>query len=956
MKQPQIKIAALFIFIAITFEVLAIPATPFPVKITQPDGTQLSIRIHGDEYFNYNTTTDGYLLLSDETGVLNYAELKDGKISSLNVKASELNKRSQVEKNLIKTLIPNQDLTAYRNASKMLRTKKNISFSLPQKAYPLIGSPKSLVILVNFSDVKFSVPTPQTAFTNLLNQNAYSTNGGTGSAKDYFHDNSSGVFNPQFDVVGPVTLDNNMAYYGANDASGNDTNPQQMVIDACTKAAANGLDFSQYDTDKNGVVDNVFIYYAGYNEAEGGPKNSIWPHKWNLNDYSVKFNNVSIFHYACTSELRSNSGANMCGIGTFSHEFGHVLGLPDYYVTQNAPDHHTLSVWNIMDYGAYLNAGRTPPTYSAFDRFYLNWLIPTELKVSGEYSLAALASSNKAYLISQNGNHNLIGSNPSPVEFFTLENRQQSGWDAYLPGHGMLITHIYYNQSTWSSNTPNNDPNAMGVDIVEADGVAITETTSIDPTLAGDPFPGTSNVKSFNPVLRSGMNIKKPLLNIQETNGIIQFHFGTNITFIQSFQSFKTVQGTPSAIQTATISGSKLKGAINLSFKTGLQFEMKKDTDPSTSWSKNLTLTPVDSVVTSTNIQIRYNPTTPSYSDVHNDTFVASTSYGDYADAFLTGTSTRPVYVVPPVAKAATDTTYTSFVANWDKVFDATGYYATVYNINEGKSGITETFDRGIIAPNGWIITASTTSSSSIYSGGNPPSLQFQNTGEYVMTEKYLIPATTLSFYIRSMAAYGGGFTIQAQNAQNNWDKIDSIAVSATLYEKNKTYTFDESKGYNRFKFTYFKGTGVITFDDVTVGFSKYLNYLRHETWMTTTTDSLTNLIPGTEYFYKVRASDKSIHYENITDFSNTISVKTLGNVTTFGNKKNAQIIYITKNDGVIILKVSNSSDLVSVYNTLGQEVIPAFKPATDVVEIKNLAHHQFYFVKVGQNVVKVRL
>ncbi|MDP4238598.1 MAG: T9SS type A sorting domain-containing protein, partial [Bacteroidota bacterium] len=182
--------------------------------------------------------------------------------------------------------------------------------------------------------------------------------------------------------------------------------------------------------------------------------------------------------------------------------------------------------------------GRTPPSYSAWDRFFLNWLTPTELKVGGNYSLDTLATSNKAYLITQNGNFNMSSTNPSPVEFFTLENRQQKGWDTYLPGHGMLVTHIFYNASDWQQNIVNNNAAAMGVDIVEADGTALTETSSVDPTLSGDPFPGTSNVTSYNPSLRDGTDLLKPVKNIRETNGIITFTLSKIATLANSTEVY----------------------------------------------------------------------------------------------------------------------------------------------------------------------------------------------------------------------------------------------------------------------------------------------------------------------------------------------------------------------------------------------------------------------------------
>ena len=950
MKSISIYVTFLIVFLLPAICLFAVPALPYPVNITQPDGTILTIRLHGDEFFNYKTTLDGYALVQNTEGILTYAQPdSNGNLKSTLIKASNIEKRSLTEKNLILNLTPTFNLRKLSSIRRSARLSKSVMSAAQQVSYPLIGTPKSLVILVNFSDKSFVTSNPKDAFNKLLNQKGYSANGGTGSATDYFHDSSTGVFNPQFDVVGPFTLPQSMAYYGKNDASGNDSLPQQMVIDGCRLAAASGVEFSQYDTDKNGIVDNIFIYYAGYNEAEGGSANTIWPHRWALADLSTKFNGVSISDYACTSELRSNTGQNMCGIGTFCHEFGHVLGLPDYYSTNDA-SHHTLSEWNIMDYGPYLNSGRTPPSYSAFDRFYLKWLIPTELKAGGVYSLDTLTTSNKAYLITQYGNHNLNGANPVPVEFFTLENRQKKGWDTYLPGHGMLITHIFYNNSNWYNNTVNNEPAAMGVDIVEADGIALSEATKIDPTLSGDPFPGTSNVTSYIPILRNGTDIHKPLVKIQEINGIIQFHFASDIVLTQNLQPFSTVLGTPSDIQTVTVSGKKIKDAINISFNTGLHFEMKRDTDPSTGWAKSIILPAApDSSVSATTIQIRYNPVVPSYSDVHSELLVLTTSGGDYTDAVMTGKSTRGVYVVSPEATDASNTTFTGFVANWNPVFDAVGYYLTVYNIVDKESSITEGFDNGIIAPADWNITAKATSSSTSYSGANPPAIQFSNYGEMVETEKFQLPVTKLSFYIHSFGGSNGRFYVEAQNDQNIWVKVDSIPVTTNLNEKNKSYTFSESNRYDKFRFTYIKGIGSVTFDDVTLNFSKQMNYILRDSWVTYTMDSISNLTPNTAYLYKVKASDKSIHYENITGFSNTISAKTLN------YPSNKTLIATKDGNGNITVELPAVGSTLYVFNLLGQ-CIKTIIPDRTTVLITGLPLNQLYIIKSNNLVTKIAL
>ena len=964
MKSISIVALFLIVFLVPTINLNAVPATPYPVIITQPDGTKLTVHIHGDEYFNYKTTLDGYALTQNAEGILTYAQVDSkGFFIGSAVKATNIEKRSLTEKSYIQQLTRITDfskINQQRRASRLLKSKSSLT-SEPQKTYPLKGTPKSLVILVNFSDLKFVTQNPIKAFSNLLNQTGYSTNGGTGSAKDYFHDSSMGVFDPEFDVVGPYSLPQTMDYYGANNTSGDDLNPQQMVFDACTLAAKD-VDFSQYDTDHNGFVDNVFIYYAGYNEAEGGPKNSIWPHRWTLGSLSLVLNGVTVSDYACTSELRSNTGSNMCGIGTFCHEFGHVLGLPDYYATDNSTQ-HTLSTWNIMDYGPYLNSGRTPPSYSAFDRFFLNWLIPTELKKPQNVTLDTLTSSNKAFIITQNGNSNLSGSNPSPVEFFTLENRQKSGWDTYLPGHGMLISHIYYNAATWADNTVNNIASSMGVDIVEADGIALSETSSIDPTDSGDPFPGTSNVISYSPTLRSNLDIKKPLTSIRETNGIIRFKFmgGGNLPTITSsgtLSAFKTVQGTPSNYQTISVSGTYLESNINLSFKKSLHFEMKKESDPETAWAKTITFAPVDSTVLSSNIQIRYNPTVPSFSDTHAETFILKSTNADSVAVSLTGTSTRPIYVVSPTATDATDVTIASFATHWNPVYDASGYYLTAYNISEGESTFTEGFNNGLIAPFNWIITA--TGLSTVYSGESIPSIQFKNAGEFIQTEQYMLPVTGLSFYIRSIAGLNGYLQVQAWN-NKSWIKVDSIPITSSL-NTIKTFSFDSNENYTQFRLTYAKVSGFIVIDDVTVKFPEKLEYNAHNKWLTSTSDTLINLVTNKDYYYRVKASDKtlnsdnSIKYENITDFSNLIKIRTLQ------DKSNAKTLIavadsvFVDNTGTINLYVPSTEVTINVYNVIGQMIRSINNPSSNKVEISGLPRHQIYIIQAGIRVTKVIL
>ncbi|HRZ97737.1 MAG TPA: M6 family metalloprotease domain-containing protein [Paludibacter sp.] len=932
----------------------AIKASPYPISITQKDGTQISYYIKGDEFFHYKTTLDNYAIVPDEKGIFNYGiQNSEGRLISSGVKVNEINRRTTGEKNFIKTQLKDIDVRSIRKAQ-ISNGRSNMKSALTaEKAYPLAGTPKSLVILVNFADKSYITPDPKTAFTNLLNQQGYSANGGTGSARDYFRDASNGVFNPQFDVVGPYTMNKTMAYYGEN-VSDQDKDPRQMVIDACTLADADGVDFTQYDTDNNGYVDNIFIYYAGNNEAEGAPANTIWPHRWGLSNNNTKFDGKTIQGYACTSELRGAATTTMCGIGTFCHEFGHVLGLVDYYITSGSSNHQTLSYWNIMDAGAYLNMGRTPPTYSAFDRFYLNWLTPIELKTPQNVELNALNTSNKAYIITQNGDHNLNGSNPYPVEFLTLENRQRTGWDSYLPGHGLIVSRIFYNASSWYSNEPNNNDATQGYDIIEADGLAS------DNNLGGDPFPGTQNVNTYSPKLRLGTSINKPLTLIKETNGVITFRFmggsGTipSITTKNIINNFTTVHGTPSAVQTLIVNGKKLIADIQISFSNKIHFEIKKSTDPESAWAKSLTLTPnADSIVADAEIQIRYNPTEPSYSDFHNDILSLTSAEAEKVTMSFIGISTRPVYVVPPVANEATEVTMGSFIANWNAVNDASGYYLTAYFTTNDNSEITQGFDNGLTAPLGWTITANAVSSSADFSGKAIPAIQFKNIGDYIQTEEYILPPATISYYAKSLSGSDGYLLTHAWDG-NKWTKIDSLSVTSTLAQ-TKTLTLGADNNYKRFKFTYFKGSGYLVVDDITASFTQKIELILDNKWVTATTDTLINLLSDKDYFYKIKASDKtynfnnSIKYENITAFSNIIPVKTLKDLDA------ELLLAIPESDGSIKIIVPTTEGTIYIYNALGQK-LRAINPVSNIIRITDLPKNQLYILQFGKRRAKIAL
>ncbi len=414
----------------------AAPAYPLPIEVKLPDGSYITLRIYGDEFYHYTTTVDGYMVEQGKDGFYYYASESgwgERRISS--VRAHNPSERGSQELLALGSK-PKKTKPSFQALQR--RQDKVAKMKRMCKTFSPLGNKKALILLVQFQDVKFSISNPHQAFDNLANQNGYSDNGGTGSIKDYYVDNSNGAFMPDFVVYGPITVSHDVAYYGTNNVVGDDQNAGEMVIEACYQAMMDGLDLKQFDTDNDGILDNVFIYYAGYNEAELADAYTIWPHRSSLGGEFVPSSDLRVADYACTSELRGNSGTNMCGIGTFCHEFAHVLGLMDAYDTDymtNGEAGGLLSL-SLMSSGNYNNNGKTPPCINAVEREMLGWLQFEELTTDGEYDLKPV-SENKAYCI-KTSNHG---------EYFVLESRDMnSKWDQYvLPndkGEGLLIYHV----------------------------------------------------------------------------------------------------------------------------------------------------------------------------------------------------------------------------------------------------------------------------------------------------------------------------------------------------------------------------------------------------------------------------------------------------------------------------------------------------------------------------------
>ena len=463
-------ICLIFLLMVSVQTALAVRAWPYPVTVRQPDGSTVTILLHGDEYFHYATTTDGRTVSKGRDGFFYY--------TSYSTAGVEVSDRRVAAASILPFSLTADDaavdkLTA-RHFREQNRRRLGMAGEIPVKASG--STARALIIPVEFSDVHFSVTDPRTHFDNMMNTPGYSENGGTGSVKDYFMANM-----PDkefiFDVCSPVRLDHPYSYYGENDVSTPsviryDIRIKDMVKDACT-LASNEIDFSEYDMDSDGIIDYVFIYFAGYNEAESGDDNAIWPQTYNLISYGLRFDGLNLGLFACTSELSgSDLGGDVIpsGIGTFCHEFAHFLGLVDLYDTDHGSGGMGKCLWgslSLMDTGNYNNFGRTPPYFCAIDRELAGTALYMSVSEGMTVSLEPSSIQGTTIRIPTSTNG----------EYYLVENRQQTGWDSYIGGSGMLIYHIDKSENIvdgitasmrWKTNLINAYAEHECADLVEA--------------------------------------------------------------------------------------------------------------------------------------------------------------------------------------------------------------------------------------------------------------------------------------------------------------------------------------------------------------------------------------------------------------------------------------------------------------------------------------------------------
>ncbi len=294
------------------------------------------------------------------------------------------------------------------------------------------------------------------------------------SLRTYYTDVSGGRIDVSADVYGWFTLPRSeFSYSQGNGGLGTyPNNGQSLAEDAVAAAITQGLDLADYDADGDDVVDALLVIHSGEGfEWAGSSSPALTPfpdpdainsHKWSVVDGDFGQGARVVDYFTCPELQRARPvffpswTDSIATVGVFCHEFGHVLGLPDFYDTQTAESR--IGAWEVMDAGlwsfhptdpALSLPGSLPSHFSAWSKLFLGWTESVRVTPAIGEVLAADLTLDSA---SDGGSPLQLRTNPFEVdwtatvpgrgEFFVAEARSQSGWDAGLPGEGLIVYHV----------------------------------------------------------------------------------------------------------------------------------------------------------------------------------------------------------------------------------------------------------------------------------------------------------------------------------------------------------------------------------------------------------------------------------------------------------------------------------------------------------------------------------
>lgn len=550
-KMKRKILPALLVLAALTQPLSAVNPLRRLMRVDQGDGTLIQVYRKGNGHFAFLETEDGIALMRGADRKLYYAaQAADGDLVPTDRLAHAPGLRPAeeqaylAEKGVTGSLAyaALQERQARTGAVQVKAATPSDGLGKYGQAAPgvvsSIGNPVIPLIMVQFPDLSFLSSTTPEKVSRSRNEAGYADEPDcAGSVRDYFVQQSGGMFEPTFDVVAVVTVSKSYAYYGKDSGTRVDVNCSELVREAITLAKEQGVDFSKYAV--GGQVPLVSILHAGPGEHEAeedGYEDFLWAH-FN-GSVNIQVGDTKVRSYFVGNEVTNTYStittppvvlsSQFSGIGVFCHEFGHALGLPDFYDTSGSNEmKHTPDLWSVMDYGQYHANGYAPIGYNAYERAFLGWLNVVDLgDEPGYYHLYPFGSEEgpTAYRITNSAN---------AKEYFLLENRQPDTWFPAKMGHGMLITRVDYDATRWAANTLNNVASRLRFTVVPADNtwqyyyIYQPNWTGF----AGDLFPRSSTRNEFSDTsvpastVYTGQTLGRPLYNIKEVDGVMEFSY-----------------------------------------------------------------------------------------------------------------------------------------------------------------------------------------------------------------------------------------------------------------------------------------------------------------------------------------------------------------------------------------------------------------------------------------------
>ena len=462
----------------------AIRPQHIPFAISDGAGSTVMLYKHGNKGLDFYTTLDGKIVIRDAQGYLVYADVQDGCLKPTAVRVHDIARRSDAELSFAANALTVERYAAERSALNAYTTPQRAHYANTTDGlgkfgasalgvHPSIGKYNLPVIMVEYADLKFKETTTIEFMDRYYNEEGFSSIPGVpynihGSVRDYFYDQSRGMFDPHYDIVAKVTLSKGYAYYGENAGKGpGDKNAFAMIKEAIQLAQAQGVDFSKYICDATSNVPIVCILYAGEGEATSSDENTIWPHQGEIPYSSSNIGGTRFGGYFVGNELLGNT---LSGMGTFVHEFSHAIGLPDFYdSTYSYAGNQPFGMWDIMDVGPYNDAGYNPVAMSAYERSYFGWLTIPEVKDPQAVTLADPDTDydNSMFLVRVGG---------SEKDYFIFENVKERKWSPSGSGSGLYVSRYHYSQKSWAYNTVNVSENQKMAMVVAANGEKINST------------------------------------------------------------------------------------------------------------------------------------------------------------------------------------------------------------------------------------------------------------------------------------------------------------------------------------------------------------------------------------------------------------------------------------------------------------------------------------------------